>query len=312
MNPDVPWTLFLPPSDFDEIHLLATQDQNGFNAGMAILRVNEWSVQMLAETLALRQLLPDVKFQHYDQGALRWVMERQGYAEHVIYQPHDWWNAFGLNRQPYDTDAFTLHFAGADCCGQEDSKGTVMGRWLDIVENDPQQYAMELEKIKLPKAVEDYWALMRKAKKTLKDAVNVEKTSPALEIAKNELWGYYSLRGDNATGVSIARKKVEDIMAEVEVEPGKPSEPSLNPAEEALKEAEIKKNAEDKAKQKAQAEKGGDVKKEDKPWENEAASGKKEEQSGKKEEVAAKKEAVEANKKAAHAEEEKAAAKNNT
>lgn len=267
MNDAVPWTLFLPPSDFDEIHLLASQDQNGFNAGMAIFRVSQWSVQMLAESLGVRQLVPGFDTHIDDQGALRWVMERQGYAEHVIYQPHSWWNSFGLNSPPYPTDAFTLHFAGADCCGQEESKGTVMGRWLDIVESDPQQYAMELEKTKLPKEVEDYWALLRKAKKTMKDASNTEPGSRALETAKNELWGSYSLHGDNATEVSMRTKKVEDIMAQIRVEPGKPS------TEEALKKAK-------------------EAMKDDKPAGKEAAS-------EKKEEVAAKKGTVDANKKAA-------------
>lgn len=308
MNPAVPWTLFLPPSEFDGIHLLATQDFNGFNAGMAIFRVHQWSVQMLSETLALRQLLPDVQFQHYDQGALRWVMERTGYEEHVIYQPHNWWNSFGLNRKPYDTDAFTLHFAGVDCCGQEESKGTVMGRWLDIVESNPQQYAMELEKTKLPKEVDDYWALLKKAKKTMDDVDGAENVSPALQAATNELWLSYSRHGDNATEVSMAIKKAENILAQVGVEPGKPSKPFSSPAEEALKEAEIKKNAEVKAKQKAQAKKEGEsAKKEDKPTEKQAASGKTEDKPDKKEEMVAKKEAVEAVKKAAQAEEEAAA-----
>ena len=275
---------------------------------MAIFRVHQWSVQMLSETLALRQLLPDVQIEFYDQGALRWVMERRGYEEHVIYQPHNWWNSFGLNRKPYDTDAFTLHFAGVDCCGQEESKGTVMGRWLDIVESNPQQYAMELEKTKLPKEVDDYWALLKKAKKTMNDADSAENVSPALEAATNELWLFYSRHGDNATEGSMAIKKVEDIMARVE--PGKPSKPFSNPADEALQEAEIKKSAEDKAKQKAQVKKEAESdKKENKPPEKQAASAKAEEKPDKKEEMAAKKEAVEAVKKAAQAEEEAAAAK---
>ena len=316
LNDAVPWTLFLPPSDFNEVHLLATQDQNGFNAGMAIFRVCEWSVQMLSETLALRQLLPEVEIQFFDQGALRWVMEKPDYVQHVMYQPHNWWNAFGLNRHPYETDRFMLHFAGVDCCGQEESKGTVMGRWLDIVENNPQQYAMELEKTKLPKEVEDYWALMKRAKKALQDNDGAGDSPRALQNAKNDLWHSYTLHGENATEVSMAIKKVEDIIAQLGVEPKKPSEPSEKPTEEALKESEIKKNADDKTEQKAETKKEGesaknqddtakkasDAKKENKPAE-------KEEKPGKKEEMAAKKEAVEANKKAVQAEEEKAAKK---
>ena len=262
---------------------------------MAIFRVSEWSVQMLSETLALRQLLPEVHFEHFDQGALRWVMERPEYLQHVIYQPHDWWNAFGLNRPPYATDAFMLHFAGADCCGQEDSKGTVMGRWLDIVENNPQEYAMELEKTKLPKEVNDYWALMKKAKKVLKGADDANQAPRALEKAKNDLWYNFALHADNATAVSIAIKNVEDIMAQ-----------AGDAENKAKQKGEAKKGGESAEKVDKTAKKDGDSKKDDKPTEKEAASGKKEDKSGKTEEMAAKKEAVEASKKAAHAEENKA------
>lgn len=292
LNPAVPWTLFLPPSEFDDIHLLATQDMHGFNAGMAIFRVSQWSVQVLSETLALRQLRPEVKFDFFDQGALKWVMEKEGYAKHVLFQPHSWWNSFGLAREPYDTDAFTLHFAGVDCCGQPESKGTVMGRWLEIVENRPQEYAVELEETKLPKEVEDYWALLKKAKKTMMDVDKAENTSHDLQVARTELFDGYSRHADNATEVSMAIKKVEGIMAQAGVEP---------PAEQEVP-LELNKNASDKDKQKSQAKKEGEsVEKEEKPANNEEKPPKGE---------ASTKEAAEASKKAAQAEMEATSAKN--
>lgn len=299
LNPAVPWTLFLPPSDFNNIHLLATRDMNNFNAGMAIFRVHPWSVQMLSETLALRQLRPEVTFDHFDQGALWWVMEKEEYAQHVIYQPHDWWNSFGLAREPHDTDAFTLHFAGVDCCGQPEPKGMVMERWLDIVETRPQEYAVELEKTRLPKEVKDYWAILRAARKTMNDASKAKHKSHELQIATDGLWRSFSRHGDNATEVSMSTKKVEDILAQVGVEKGEKKEPDLNQIEEALKAAEMKKDAENKAKQKAEAKKEGESNdKADKPGEKEATSGKKGEKPAK-DEASAKVETVEANKEVA-------------
>ena len=174
--------------------------------------------------------------------------------EHVLYQPHNWWNSFGLAREPYDTDAFMLHFAGVDCCGQPESKQTVMSRWLDIVENKPQEYAVELEKTKLPKQVEDYWALLKKAKKMMMEIDPVEDSPPELQTARAQLWNTYLRHADNATEVSMSMKKLEDVTARLGVEPGKQSEPSSNRTEEALKEAEIKANTPEKAKQKAQGE----------------------------------------------------------
>lgn len=269
LNPNVPWTVFFPPPDFDEIHILATQDQNSFNAGMVMFRVHEWTVQALSEALALRQLRPEVKFDFYDQGALRWVIERQGYEEHVIYQPHNWWNPFGLEGKPYATDAFMLHFAGVDCCGQLESKGTVMERWLDIVESTPEQYAEELEKTRLPKEVEDFWGLARKAKKTMRNADDAKDTSRELQVARSELWDCYSRYADHATNLTLAIEKVESIMSQVKV-------------------VGTKENPADKAKQEAQAKKEGESAKEKgKPAEKEEASAK--QNTSTKEDVSAKK-----------------------
>lgn len=302
LNSAVPWTLFLPPSEFDDIHILATQDQHGFNAGMAIFRVHQWSVQALSEALALRQLRPEVKFDFFDQGALKWVMEKEGYEEHVKYQPHSWWNSFGLAREPYDTDAFMLHFAGVDCCGQPESKGTVMGRWLDIVENKPQTYAVELEKTHLPGEVQEYWALLKKAQKTMMAVDNTADSSHQLQTAKSELWSSYTRHADNTTQISMAIEKVEGIMAQVGVTQEKEAEPWEKPTEEALKEVDTKKNAAHKAEEEAQSKSEGEsAKQEEKPAEIEVASGNKEEKQAKMEEASTKKEAVEAKKKAVQA-----------
>ena len=249
---------------------------------MAILRVNEWSVHVLSETIALGSLRPEVHIEHFDQGAFRAVFEREGYAEHVLYQPHNWWNSFGLAKEPYDTDAFTLHFAGVDCCGQPDSKGTVMTRWLDIVENKPQEYAVELEKTKFPKQVEDYWALLKKAKKMVREIDPEEDSPPELQTARTQLWETYLRHADNATEMLMSMKKVEDVTARLGAEPGKQSEPSLNPTEE-------------KAKQEAQAE----AQKAAKSSKKEGDSSKNEEKPTKTEEASVKSEAVNADKKEA-------------
>ena len=263
---------------------------------MAILRVNEWSVHVLSETIALGSLRPEVHIEHFDQGAFRAVFEREGYAEHVLYQPHNWWNSFGLAREPYDTDAFTLHFAGVDCCGQPDSKETVMTRWLDIVENKPQEYAVELEKTKFPKQVEDYWALLKKAKKMVKEIDPEEDSSPELQTARTQLWESYLRHADNATEVLMSMKKVEDVKARLKVEPGKQSESSSKPTE-ASKEGELKANTPEKAKEKAQAE----AQKAAESAKKEGDSRKNEEKPAKTEEASVKSETVNADKKEAQA-----------
>ena len=268
---------------------------------MAILRVNEWSVHVLSETIALGNLRPEIYIEHFDQGSFRAVFEREGNAEHVLYQPHNWWNSFGLAREPYETDAFTLHFAGVDCCGQPDSKETVMTRWLDIVEKKPQEYAVELEETKFPKQVEEYWAMLKKAKKMLKE-IDIEEDSPSeVQTARTQLWETYLRHADNATEVLMSMKKVEGATARLEVEHGKQSEPNLNPTEEALKEAELKANTPEKAKEKAKEKAQAEAQKAADSAKKEGDSSKKEEKPAKTEEASTKSDAIDADKKEAQA-----------
>ena len=216
LNPSVPWSLFLPPADFEDIHFLGSQDQNGFNAGMMMVRVHEWSVNMLAEVVALRQLRPEAKFDFYDQGATRWVNERPGYEEHLTYQPHDWWNAFGQSGEPYNTDRFMLHFAGVDCCGQPEKKTTVMGRWLDMVENHPEKHEMPMANTTYPAQVEQYWKTFKAARTAMERAKKWEEekhsTPENLKKATGELKELTLRKADNMKAVEEATKKVMDII----------------------------------------------------------------------------------------------------
>ena len=124
----------------------------------------------MSEVIALRQLKPEVKFDFEDQGAIGWVLNRPGYEEHFLYQPHNWWNAFGLQHPPQPTDLFLLHFAGVDCCGNPESKATVMSRWLDKLDVNPDEYYTPLHNMTLPGEIDAYWGSLASAQKTIEEA----------------------------------------------------------------------------------------------------------------------------------------------
>ncbi|KAL9100729.1 MAG: hypothetical protein Q9163_003936 [Psora crenata] len=214
-NPLVPWTLFLPPSDFDDIHVLVTRDQNGLNAGMLMIRVHEWTVKMLAEVTALRQFQPQVELPFDDQSALLWVLDRPGYEGHFLYQPHSWWNSFGLQGKPYPYPGFLLHFAGVDCCGGE-SRGTIMGRWLDELEDKPDQYAVPLEDTTLPSEVSDYWAALTKGRKILQEAnawsVANQDIEGDIETARAALMQAIMHDADDTDKINAEVNSLENIM----------------------------------------------------------------------------------------------------
>jgi len=216
LNPNVPWTLFVPPSDFEDIHLLATKDHHGLNAGMLMLRVHAWTVSMLAEVVSLRHFKPNLELEYYDQSALKYIIERPGYEEHCAYQPHDWWNAFGLQGKPYATPAFMLHFAGVDCCRQPEKKGVVMGRWLDELEVTPQKYSTPLEDTMYPGQVAEYWGMLRNASLILNMADKWQQetlyTERDIRTARAELKDTTINRADDVQAVGHGISKIEKII----------------------------------------------------------------------------------------------------
>lgn len=199
--------------------MLGTKDQNGFNAGMFMVRINEWSVNMLAEVVALRQLEPTVDLPFFDQTAIDYVVKREGHSEHVLYQTHNWWNAFGIQSPPFDTDLFTLHFAGVDCCGQLESKATVMGRWLEKLENDEDAYYKPLDNLTLSVEVSDYWAKLSKARKTIKLAESPTQEEnyddQELQTAMVELNQTIFMDANDLVKVDTGTARVETIMTDL-------------------------------------------------------------------------------------------------
>ena len=138
----------------------------------------------------------------------------------MLYQPHDWWNAFGLSGEPYDTDRFMLHFAGVDCCGQPEKKTVVMGRWLDMVENHPEKNEMPLANTTYPAQVEQYWKTLKSAKGIMAkaDKWREEKNSAPedLKKAQAELRELILRNADSMEKMTKATKQVADIIEKPE------------------------------------------------------------------------------------------------
>lgn len=71
MNPYIPLEIFLPPEpEWSHINALVTNDHHGLNNGVFFLRVHEWSVWLMAATVAWKIYKPDVPLRFHDQSAL--------------------------------------------------------------------------------------------------------------------------------------------------------------------------------------------------------------------------------------------------
>lgn len=76
MNPHIPLEIFLPPEPaWSHINALVTNDHHGLNNGVFFLRVHEWSVWLMAATVAWKVYKPEVPLRFHDQTALGHLLE---------------------------------------------------------------------------------------------------------------------------------------------------------------------------------------------------------------------------------------------
>lgn len=170
MNPNVPWAMFLPPMDsFPDIHLIGAKDWNSFNPGVFLIRVNGWSVKMLTQIYALKQIRTDIIMgDNADQDAMIWVMDRPGYREHVIYEPIEWFQGYQDPRghfrdvQPGD---LLIHFPG-----WKDKRFKYMDQYLEKLRSNKSAWHIQWQDTSYPSGVDSYWSRLRDAHAALQTA----------------------------------------------------------------------------------------------------------------------------------------------
>lgn len=95
MNANMPLEVFLPPSRFQDVHLLLSKDWNGMNNGVFFIRVHEWSVALLSAAMSYPTLNPNVPLFWPDQSALSNLLdENEFFSRSVVYCPLRWFNAY--------------------------------------------------------------------------------------------------------------------------------------------------------------------------------------------------------------------------
>ena len=200
LNPQIPWTIFLPPTKYPNIHFIASKNWDGFNSGVFFLRVHEWSVKMLTDAQALPSLRPEITIKWADQSAMSESFSRPQFRDAVVFQPMHWYNEFQLqqsmvrdspNIHPGD---MLIHFAGL-----MKDKRDFIGPWLDRVENLADRWSVPLENTSYLKDVKEYWDayghaqdLLSRANNTLtwrtSDIDSMQPVLKALEHLQTMLW----------------------------------------------------------------------------------------------------------------------------
>lgn len=98
---------------------------------------------------------------------MKWVLDQKGYKEHAVYQPRLWYNTFsgGPDGKPeLRPGDMLIHFPGVE------HKFSLMGHWLDIVEDEPEKLNIPLANLTLHDNIKAFWANLRTAKHALSNA----------------------------------------------------------------------------------------------------------------------------------------------
>jgi mannan polymerase II complex MNN10 subunit len=135
-----PISSFLPPERFrftswwprddtnrTDVNLLVTNDFNGLNNGIFIIRVNEWAISLFTAILAFRHFEPDIELPFTEQSAMEHVIRTEQFKHQTQFVPQHWFNAYdeggpevfaqrhdteGLNPDKVRRGDYLVHFAG--------------------------------------------------------------------------------------------------------------------------------------------------------------------------------------------------------
>lgn len=170
LNPYIPIDVFLPPpgSEFEDIHLMYSNDWNGLNNGVFPVRVNQWAVQLFSAITSFRHYRPNDPLQFRDQSAMDILMKEPAFIDHIVEAPQRWFNAYqGEHNEtlaPFQIRRgdFLVHFAGV---GNREER---MGIWLDRAEQHLDDWEVPVKSTSYMQEVHDFWteqAGKRRAKK---------------------------------------------------------------------------------------------------------------------------------------------------
>ncbi|KAK4693035.1 citronellol/citronellal dehydrogenase, partial [Lecanoromycetidae sp. Uapishka_2] len=196
MNPKVPLDVFLPPEEYSDIHLLATADGNGVNAGAFFIKVHPWSVGLLEAVVSFPLYRPHIDLEHYDQTALKELLRDKEFRHNYMFAPQRWFNAYVKelydSRRPWQMNPGDLlvHFPNLPHNQDE------MWVLLDRSQMHLREFEVEYESTTYSKEIPEFWASQHdkqitqkgEAREAAKDAdVLLKRTTSQLKMHRNDM-----------------------------------------------------------------------------------------------------------------------------
>jgi hypothetical protein len=157
VNPLISVEAFLPTNGLDGINLLVTEDWNGLNNGVFVLRVSAWSVNFLANILSYPSYKPDEDLPFTEQSAMERMIRDPRYAGASIYVPPRWFNSYPrCEDEPWtkyqvERGDMIVHFAGVG------DRPRMVRAFYDHVASEREKWEVPISETTLPEEIADFW-----------------------------------------------------------------------------------------------------------------------------------------------------------
>ena len=209
MNPKIPLEIFLPPNDFPHLHLIATADGNGVNAGAFFIKVHPWSVSLLDAIIAFPAYRPHVELEHHDQTALKELLREKQFKDNYMFVTQRWFNAYTRelydSRRPWQMKPGDLLVHFPDLPHNEEELHTLLDRSFMHL----REFEVDLESTSYSKEIEDFWTSQHDREANAKGEVvkAAEEASKLLKRTASQLDNHRDQLNKDSTG------KIESQMA---------------------------------------------------------------------------------------------------
>jgi mannan polymerase II complex MNN10 subunit len=149
-----------------EVNLLVTNDFNGLNNGIFILRVNEWAISLFTAILAFRHFEPDIELPFTEQSAMEHVIRTEQFKHQTQFVPQHWFNAYdhggaekfalrddemGLVPEDVRRGDYLVHFAGLP------EKDKAIEEYAEMLETLPDVWANGTVQRDISEGVTEFW-----------------------------------------------------------------------------------------------------------------------------------------------------------
>ncbi|GKT60958.1 galactosyl transferase gma12 mnn10 family protein [Colletotrichum tofieldiae] len=150
----------------DEVQLVVTNDWNGLNNGVFLLRVGQWAVELFSDILAFRYYRPDTQLPFTEQSAMEILIQEPKFAKGARVVPQRWFNTYpggnasmflervneeGLADYHARRGDFLVHFAGVG------DRGKAMGDWIDMLQANGSSVGAERTQRNATLEIEEFW-----------------------------------------------------------------------------------------------------------------------------------------------------------